>query len=391
MALRFHDEGPGERTGLTDGGLWDGGAKRRHFDVAVIGSGLAAAAAAACAAQLGMQVVALRRPGPPPEVGEILDHRAVAVLEETQLLTVAETAIGDPVGGLSLCWPPLHDRFQKLKLRGRVVNVRRLTELLWQYARQLGASMVEAPLARGSSSPRDVATPWSGDMSPMELMKHTAFMLDASGAGGDGRGMARRFIYVNRAVHAVGYRLANGLAEPEGLKVLALPNGWSYSIDSFGPRVAGATFFRPAHEEDINASLMASRVLGGRAGSRVVAAVARPLRCGLSFAERCHGPDWIAIGAAALGLDPLSGKGMTWALESARAAVHALKKENGLAAGLREYENLWLTALHDTHAEALHHYGACARTFDTPFWNDAYLALQNTALPSRRNATMAAA
>jgi flavin-dependent dehydrogenase len=85
--------------------------------------------------------------------------------------------------------------------------------------------------------------------------------------------------------------------------------------------------------------------------------------------ERVMGPNWLAVGDAAMAWDPLSGQGVRKALESGLLAAQAIAESRRHPAALENYATWVVDSFH--HFQALHarHYGAERRWPDSVFWN----------------------
>lgn len=360
------------------------GFRAGRIDLAVVGSGFAAAAAAALAAWRGASVAVLRRPGPPPGFGEVIDDGGLAALADAGLAAAAAPALGEPVARLLLRWPPHSEALQELPGHGRIVDPERLTGTLLDAARVAGAWILDGTdgldVRRHGGSWQLVGGALSAPVAADRI-------IDASGQGAwaAAHGLERRAIYSLAAVHALGHRVGACGRERAGILVSAGPEGWLYRLGYSGPRLVGGIFRHRTPTSPQQVRALATRLMTTEDGRACSALSARVVHCQLAFARRGHGPGWIAIGAAALGLDPLSGQGISWALDSARRAVEAcLRGEEGGAA-LRDYEDFRLARLRHAHRSARDHYGAAARAFGTPFWTETRDAIEAATLPGRNN------
>ena len=78
------------------------------------------------------------------------------------------------------------------------------------------------------------------------------------------------------------------------------------------------------------------------------------------------GPDWLAVGDAAVSFDPLSSQGIVTALESALEAAGAIA--DGGEAALARYASAAAQRYRDYLVERARYYGAEHRWPDAPFW-----------------------
>lgn len=159
-------------------------------------------------------------------------------------------------------------------------------------------------------------------------------------------------------------------ATPEDTFVESVPYGWWYVSPLPGGRRVIACFTEPAIAAAArlatpaawSAALAATKHVRGVAGSvplgePVVVAV------GGHLLRPCAGPGWLAVGDAALAVDPLSGGGVAFALRSAELGAEAL---------LRGDTERYAKFVHDTAAEYgrghARVYGAETRFPGEPFW-----------------------
>jgi flavin-dependent dehydrogenase len=78
------------------------------------------------------------------------------------------------------------------------------------------------------------------------------------------------------------------------------------------------------------------------------------------------GPDWLAVGDAAVSFDPLSSQGIITALEEAIEAADAIADGSGEA--ISRYASIVSRRYRDYLVERARYYGAERRWPDAPFW-----------------------
>ena len=163
--------------------------------------------------------------------------------------------------------------------------------------------------------------------------------------------------------------------------VSASADGWCYRLVYPGPQIAGAVFRREGALKPGQVQALASGLMRMEGGVACAALSARVVRCELAFARRCDGPGWIAIGGAALELDPLSGQGMGWALESAWQGVQACLQETEPASRLVRYREIWAGRVRMAHQAAARHHGEAVKAFGTPYWLESLEKVRGAVLP----------
>jgi 2-polyprenyl-6-methoxyphenol hydroxylase-like FAD-dependent oxidoreductase len=95
-------------------------------------------------------------------------------------------------------------------------------------------------------------------------------------------------------------------------------------------------------------------------------------------------PDWVAVGDAALSVDPLSGQGMRHALTSALTAAAAIEAQlSGSRSALARHDQDRAQAFSHYLTARSEHYGSETRWPGQPFWNRRRTAV--TAGRSRRS------
>lgn len=208
---------------------------------------------------------------------------------------------------------------------------------------------------------------------------HARFLVDASGRGsrllrpfGPAREVADRLVCV--WTHLPVRHTAQGTSYVE-----SAPDGWWFTAPVPGgdrvvafhtdPDVVDLSGLRAELPHRIASSCGMSEQVGD---SRLDAGT-RPRVCaaGASRLASVAGPDWLAVGDAAMAFDPLSSQGLFHALytgvTSARAVEQALAGDAGAMTELaRSVEPVWAAYRQTTR----HLYGSELRWADRPFWRN---------------------
>ncbi|CAO3424687.1 glycine oxidase maturase GoxB [Azospirillum endophyticum] len=357
------------------------------FDVAVIGGGIAGAAAALTVAGAGRSVLVI---GPEGEAGdrpgEFLSPAANALLVE---LGLAERIAAGPhrvANATYAAWaaPVLAQRnaITHTEGPGRVLDRRAFEQALTAAVAEVGVPRLAVPL---SSAERDGAL-WrltledGTERAPRSLAAR--FLIDASGRAAV---VARRFVRRRRAdrlVAACGF-LAQKIDDVEptpATLIEAAAEGWWYAT-LLPDRRMGLAFFSdpdrlprglsrdPARWRAMLAETeWAARWLDS-AGYRIDAAP-RLASAGTMWLERAAGVGWAAAGDAAAAFDPLSSHGLTSALWSGRrAGLGALATLGGDSGPLERYVATLDGAVRQFLSQRRAVYGEVRRFADRPFWS----------------------
>lgn len=354
-----------------------------RFDMAILGSGLAAAAAGAIAARLGARVLLLVRPGAVDGFGEVIDAHGLLALNRMELRRRVSSTLGASVAQVRLQWPPDHHRQRAIPGSGTICSATSLTQTLRECAVSAGACVVEVdPTAYGAIH-RLGHQNWKICLPVLDSSVTVDRIIDATGRGDwvQTFGVGREEVYRHTAVHVVGHRIGSSGRGVASMLISASADGWSYRLAYPGPQIAGAVFRGDGALTMGQAQVLASALMRMDGGVAYAAASVRVVHCELAFARRCDGPGWIAIGGAALGFDPLSGQGMGWALESAWQGVHACLSATESASQLTRYRENWAARVQAARLAAVRHYGEAAMAFQTPYWVNSLERVRGAAWP----------
>ncbi len=306
-----------------------------RYDVAVVGAGPAGAATARGLARAGRRVVLLERSRfDQPRIGESLAPAVQPLLRALELWD-AFTALGPmPSWGTRSVWGAeaenVHSHLMSPYACGWHVDRLAFDRMLAEGAAAAGADLRLGTAVQGCERAGDLWRLYlAGPEGPGSLQ--AAVVVDATGRTAS---LARRLKARRRLLD----RLVAVAAPFEGIAggdqgytlVEAAEAGWWYSAPVPGDGLVAMLMT----DADLLASDRAAAVASWRVGldraaatqartrgaaprelPRVVSAVSQRLR-------RAHAPGpWLAVGDAALAVDPVSGSGVVRALRTAAAAV----------------------------------------------------------------------
>lgn len=355
-------------------------------DVAVVGGGPAGAATARRLATAGLSVVLLERSRyDGSRVGETL---APWIQPALRSLGVWDrfTALGSvPSWGTRSVWaaPVPEDRAHLLGTHGPGWHVDRCV-----FDRMLADAAADAGA--------DVLTGWSGERCTTDAAGwriratdgrtvRARVQVDATGRrAGPGRSLGASRESFDRLVAVTGGWSGVDVASEQYLLVEAAGQGWWYTAPVPGAARVGMLLtdadlcrcLRLAEAAAWHAALLATDATAHRVGGRPPAGRLHVHPAGSSRLVR-HGDTrrWLAVGDAALAVDPLSGSGVVRALRMAEAAADTIV---AMLAGptrdpLRAYEAARDDECTEYLTERAGQYGA-VRRYRTPFWARRQLA-----------------
>jgi flavin-dependent dehydrogenase len=311
-----------------------------QVDVAIIGGGVAGAAAAVALCRAGTRVAVLERGlYAQRSVGEHLPPAARPLLARLGLL-----------GQVMRGGPDLSERSYLFGAYGEGWNLdrQRLGRDLADAAQEAGAILVLG--ARLGALERDAAG-WRIEVATPDAHHRlrSRFVVDASGrSAAVARRLGARRVAADDLVALVGLcRAGDSIGEDAALLVEALPEGWWYEVPvPGGLAIAAWLTDRRAMQDGSRGAVALWRRQFGQARHLRLPRAVEPLELRIGSAhtawtEPAAGEGWLAIGDAALAPDPLSSSGLLSALETALAAATALAAGTGPA--FRSYAG-WLEA-----------------------------------------------
>jgi flavin-dependent dehydrogenase len=341
------------------------------FDVAVIGAGPAGAATALELARRGREVVLLERTrfdGPrfgetlPPEINPLL--RALGAWDAFLATGPLESpgtisAWGSPV-------PSEADFVANPFGCGWHVDRNAFDAMLCDLAASAGVRVLTGTGV--SSCRRDPDGYWTlrtaADSGPAVRAR---FVVDASGRNGvrmnetDGR-------IIDDALVAVFLQFAHDGEPPADARTLveAAPDGWWYCAPLPTGRTIAAFVVEPDFYVDEGIGLAEQLERAPLACARVGRAHllrSDTVHISSSIRKRAAGAGWAAVGDAAASYDPLSGYGITKALQDATALAAAIERDD-----ISPYADGVQRAFSAYVRQKRAYYASERRWFDQPFW-----------------------
>jgi len=329
--------------------------RRPRYDVAVVGAGPAGCASARRLAQSGCRVLLLERTQfEAVRVGESLAPGVQPLLAELGVWRDFLDLAPLPSYGTRSVWgapdPQQHSHLATAYLNGWHVDRVRFDRMLATSAVQAGAELHTGARLLDCAQQVDGNYALRWKCGETEEVASAGFIVDATGRGST---LARRF----NARHCVFDRLigvAAQFADPDAgshcyTLVETTPHGWWYSAPIGNDRsvamlmsdgdIVRAGRFHLA--QNWRAALQAARATTDRMSAgescgapQIYSAISQRLIRHDSPRER-----WLAVGDAALSVDPISGSGVIRALRTAQAGAAAvLRALQSDPAAIDEYE-----------------------------------------------------
>lgn len=354
------------------------------FDVVIAGGGLAGAATAARLAAGGHSVALVERSRfDRPRIGETLAPSVSPLLRDLGVWDRFTALHPLPSWGLRSIWadsePAVHSHLASAYGHGWHVDRQRVDGMLAGAAAATGAHLLTGVAVTGC---RYDGVTWRVVCTGGRLL-HARVLVDATGRrSAVGRALGGRRIAFDRLVAVAASVPGHDVTEERYLLLEATEDGWWYTAPVPGNAMIGmlltdADLCRAGGLTDRarwQARLTATRATAARLSEAPPqtdlwvhpAASHRLLRTG-------DPRPWLAVGDAALAVDPLSGSGVTRALRMASSAAlavaHLLDHGNtpAGATALMEYEAERDRECTAHLIERARHYGT-VRRFATPFW-----------------------
>jgi flavin-dependent dehydrogenase len=374
------------RTNATADGANLSATARPVHDVVVIGGGPAGAAVARGLALRGRDVVLLEATAfDRPRFGETIAPEANPLLRELGVWDeyAASNALESP--GTVSAWgsavPAETDFLRNVNGSGRHVDRNSFDAMLFRAAAAAGADVristraVRCTRANGVGQTIDGTPVWrvttNDGRSDGEV--DARFVIDASGRNGIRLGPDDRRL-VDDALIAIFVRLAHEDAAPADLRTLveAVPDGWWYCAPL--PSGESVAVFLTDPELYANAGIVLGEQLRHAPLTRVrigTAEIAASHVVHVASSVRVHpaGDDYAAAGDAAAAYDPLSGYGITKALDDARFLAVAVDSAlNGDRTSLAAYADRVRRAFDTYTAQRRDYYAMERRWPDRAFW-----------------------
>jgi flavin-dependent dehydrogenase len=313
---------------------------RRDSDVLVLGGGPAGAAAALILARGGLTVVLVERNSTACSYrpGEALPPTAAAILFRLGVWEAFLAAGHRRSPGIVADWgggPPTEiDFLLSAHGPGWHIDRARFDADLVAAARAAGVEVLNGRRASACDHCADGRwrVQFDGDHGVRSTTVSASWVIDATGRSA---WFARRHGARSRSLDRLIGMVADAESAAEADRRLALEacaDGWWYSAVLPGDRAVVAWMtdadLVPRSREDRRrcwlerlgrTQLVRARLGGPKRIGRLRVVAARSSRL-----DRVSGPGWVAVGDAAMALDPLSGRGIVKAIESGQAAAEAL-------------------------------------------------------------------
>jgi flavin-dependent dehydrogenase len=362
---------------------------RLEVDVAIFGAGPAGSATALSLRQRDVSAIVLEaQPTPGWRIGETLPPAARPLLQTLGVLAAFESEGHLPSYGNLSAWGSEElastDFIFNPHGNGWQLDRKRFDALLANAARDEGAHLwygcrLRQPL-------RDAGGRWEFEVQTCEGVQslRARWLVDATGRrAACARRLGARRATVDALVGVYALATPSGAASPPDhdarTLVEAAPDGWWYTaVVPGGLRtvvwLSDADLLRQQHlrtaegfRAQANATRHVVRVLK-RHGYEFVG----PPRCTPACSgclDPCTGPGWLAVGDAAISLDPLSSQGLINAVSTGWGGGQAVADLlAGAGVGLRGYVAEIETTWDDYLRNRATYYGAEGRWRHRPFW-----------------------
>lgn len=342
----------------------------KRATICVIGAGPSGSTFAARMAQLGHDVYLIERAAfPRSHLGESLSPGVLPLLEATGAREVVEAAGFLRVQKVMVSWGAAPQIREDAREQGLLVDRGRFDQLLLARAQALGVNVLQpAHVVHRELNPQG----WTITIDHAGLRQnvHADFLADARGRSG---GRKQRHGPATLALY--GYWRGRNLPAQPRIEAgrdcwywgVPLPDG-SYNTLVF---VDAKTFRRSGTLETRFHELLArsSLMTGCHAGlaGPVLATDATPCLASEIITSKC-----IALGDAALALDPISSSGVQKAIQSALAGAVVvntlLRKPASQAAAMQFYQSSMKEASDRHRRWAGSHYATAALRWESDFW-----------------------
>jgi flavin-dependent dehydrogenase len=349
--------------------------------VAVVGGGIASAAAVITLVRSGLSPVWLTpEPSLTDRVGESLAPAANAILTELGVADLLGAGPHRRSNATFSAWggPTLVERNAIAQLDGAGWVLDRAD---FERALVARASALAAPRRARLETAHQVDGRWTLELDTGERAQ-AEFVLDGTGRNGVIGRRRSTLVRADRLVAAYAFldQVDAGVEPTRATIIEAVEDGWWYAALLPDGRQVVAWFTDP---DLVPADLTRNGDLWRAKAAQPVhirrwiddagfdlASPPRLTSAGTTWLAPCAGAGWAAIGDAAAAFDPLSSHGMTTALWSGQAAAKAVVQErDGQAGALDAYALAVAGGVRDFLAQRARFYGAERRFKEAPFWS----------------------
>ncbi len=349
-----------------------------EFDFLVVGGGPAGNAAAIFLARASHSVCLLEASDyQRPRVGEHLSSRARRALDRHCLAHIVAQSGAIECPGVRSAWgtsEPYHrDYLFDAKGQGCHLDRPVFDELLMQHAQAEGATVLLK--TKLDSVMRD-GNIWRARVGNVRQI-NARFIIDASGrAASVARRLGARRIVFDSLFAVVTWFSSNAGADLT-LLVEASENGWWYSMPVPGERLVCA-FMTDADylkstlwRKEYPGTALLETTCHTKARARPAGPCSAPVfrQADSAMLNRIWGAGWLAVGDAAMSVDPLSSDGIARAIESGAAGANAaMDWLNGDKDALEQYAANQSEKFYSYLAQRTKIYSREKRWPDNPFW-----------------------
>lgn len=349
----------------------------QEIDVLVVGAGPAGCACARALAQAGREVLLIDQVITDEKLAQCLSATALPLLQNTSLLPWLERSAPETANNHYMAWGnnTACETQDALQSKGWNLDRRRFDTCLRAAAIEAGVKFVPARLQQMMR----IGQVWhcllhvgTGKAKPESL--RARWLVDASGR----RAICAQRIGIRRIYDEPLMALyASGPSPFEARSMVeAVPFGWWYSAVLPGERRFAALFVESSDATEIlqqpglwREKLLATHHIAQLCQLDANWSAPHATEAGSSRLETACGKGWLAVGDAALSIDPLLNQGICTALQTGARAAQALldyssQPESSWQAYSEYLQNLRQQQRHDL----LKEYNAEQRWPEQPFW-----------------------
>ncbi len=323
--------------------------RSQGLDVAIIGGGPAGSICARLLARSGARVSLIDRGNPYSSLVELVSGQSRRYLEEQLGDSLIEVVGGTEVFQTISLWdtpePVVWNAILNPWGRGVAVSRSKFDEGLCHAASQAGATVLANTTVTSLDRTPSGWQLFINDDKSRRIL-HASLLVIATGRA-SGYLLGRNPTIIAPQLALMAHLVAKIIKSDQSLYLEATRNGWWYAMpDPRGGMFAGyctknntnikrrgkslqALWFEELHHTRLIIDLFDKKVPGGPV-------LGRP--ASMYHFDKISGARWVAVGDAAFSLDPLSGKGIEFATQSAILAAESLLGQAQYPA-LQEYDN----------------------------------------------------